>query len=188
MESASRPLSRKHNIFKNSLRTFVFNHSGLLDIKKLLLKLQIVLKDSGGSRTSLKKQTMPPLSDHSQAIGCHSCASLGWDDGSWNKWLKSEGFTYYVCDACFISPKRQWRELFLLYEKADLGVLHLPQGFPTTKTELEHRHHSLICHQEHETHEFGISRTYQKTEQAYKYSHLNRSQIRLLDYSTWQRR
>jgi hypothetical protein len=102
------------------------------------------------------------------------------DDGSWNKWTDPDGVAYHVCHICFTSPRRQWREEFSLYEKASFGTIHMPRGFPVTRTDLEHRPGFVQRYLGGQVPEGGTLQSYQKTEQPYTYSRLHKNQIRIL--------
>lgn len=117
---------------------------------------------------------------HPQAIGCHACDRMSWDNGSWNKWTDPDGFSYHVCHVCFKSPRHHWRERFLLYEKAAVGNVYLPQGYPITAMDLWYLRGSLDRHLRRQVQTGSIEHNYQKKDQVYEYSCLNHNQIRIL--------
>ncbi len=115
-----------------------------------------------------------------KAVGCHSCQRMSRDDGSWNKWTDSKGAEYHVCHICFSSPRRQWREEFLLYERANCGTFHMPREFPVTRIDLEHRSGFVQRYLGGEVSRTAILQNYRKTKQPYTYSRLNHNQIQIL--------
>lgn len=63
---------------------------------------------------------------------------------------------------------------------AGYGTIHMPRGFPVTRTDLEHRPGFFQRYLGGQVPEKGSSQSYQKTEQPYIYSGLHKNQIRIL--------
>ena len=113
-----------------------------------------------------------------QAIGCRTCESMGWDDGSWSKWTTPApgSRTYHVCHQCLSCPRSYWKELFSLCQKSGVGTVHLPQSEQPTAFELED---SCIASDQQPEDIFAVEQ-YQKFEDLFEHSPLDHNQIRLL--------
>ena len=117
-----------------------------------------------------------------QAIGCETCESMGWDDGSWNKWTPSAtdpaptSRTYHVCHQCLLSPREYWKDFFLLCQKSKLGTVHLPQSEQPTASELEE---SCVA-SDQQSEDTSVVEQYQRFEDLFEHSPLDHDQIRLL--------
>lgn len=113
-----------------------------------------------------------------QAIGYVTCKRMGWDDGSWSKWVEPApgGRTYHVCHQCLSSPQSYWKGLFSLCQKSGVGTVHLSQSEQSTASELE----ELCIASQQQPEDISVAEQYQKFEDPFDHSPLDPDQIRLL--------
>ena len=84
--------------------------------------------------------------------------------------------TYHVCPQCLSSPRSYWKDLFSLYQKSELGTVHLPQSEQSTASELE----ELCIASDQQPEDISVAEQYLKFEDLFEHSPLDPDQIRLL--------